>query len=67
MTGLSSFATRQGHRIRRRLEEGRQARGRVYRSVELDDPSFPAPIYASLADAEDGREPALIWSRRTAD
>ncbi|HBF56947.1 MAG TPA: DUF736 domain-containing protein, partial [Afipia sp.] len=27
----------------------------------LDDPSFPAPIYASLVENEDGY--ALIWSR----
>lgn len=39
---------------------------RDYLSVKLDDPSFPAPIYASLVDAEDGY--ALIWSRsRAAD
>ena len=39
---------------------------RDYLSVKLDDPSFPAPIYASLVDAEDGY--SLIWSRsRSAD
>ena len=39
---------------------------RDYLSVKLDDPSFPAPIYATLVDAEDGY--ALIWSRsRAAD
>ena len=39
---------------------------REYISVKLDDPSFPAPIYASLVDAEDGY--SLIWSRsRNAD
>ena len=38
---------------------------RDYLSVKLDDPSFPAPIYASLVDAEDGY--SLIWSRRTAE
>ena len=35
--------------------------GRDYLSVKLDDPSFPAPIYASLVDADDGYN--LIWSR----
>jgi uncharacterized protein (DUF736 family) len=35
--------------------------GREYHSVKLDDPSFPAPIYASLVEGEDGY--ALIWSR----
>jgi uncharacterized protein (DUF736 family) len=39
--------------------------GRDYLSVKLDDPSFPAPIYANLVDAEDGY--SLVWSRsRTA-
>ena len=38
--------------------------GRDYLSVKLDDPSFPAPIFATLAEveAEDGLQ--LIWSRR---
>ena len=36
--------------------------GRPYTSVKLDDPSFPAPIYASLIEAEDGAQ-NLIWSR----
>ena len=41
-------------------------REREYLSVKLDDPSFPAPIYASLVEADDGY--ALIWSRsRPAD
>ena len=35
---------------------------REYLSVKLDDPSFAAPIYASLVDSEDG-EQRLIWSR----
>ncbi|APO70502.1 hypothetical protein IE4872_PC00488 (plasmid) [Rhizobium gallicum] len=35
--------------------------GREYHSIKLDDPSFPAPIYASLVENEDGY--ALIWSR----
>ena len=34
---------------------------REYHSVKLDDPSFPAPIYASLVEVEGGY--ALIWSR----
>ena len=39
---------------------------RDYLSVKLDDPSFPAPIYASLVDADEGY--SLIWSRsRPAD
>lgn len=34
---------------------------REYLSVRLDDPSFPAPIHATLVEAEGGY--ALIWSR----
>jgi uncharacterized protein (DUF736 family) len=40
---------------------------REYLSVKLDDPSFPAPIYASLVEAEDGKSHNLIWSRRNGD
>jgi uncharacterized protein (DUF736 family) len=40
---------------------------REYLSVKLDDPSFPAPIYASLVEAEDGEVHNLIWSRRNGD
>jgi uncharacterized protein (DUF736 family) len=40
---------------------------REYLSVKLDDPSFPAPIYASLVEAEDGQSHNLIWSRRNGD
>ncbi len=35
---------------------------RDYLSVKLDDPSFPAPIYATLGEVEDGYQ--LIWSRQ---
>lgn len=39
---------------------------REYLSVKLDDPSFVAPIYASLVEVEDGM--SLIWARsRSAD
>jgi len=34
---------------------------REYLSCKLDDPSFPAPIYASLVKTDDGH--SLIWSR----
>ena len=37
--------------------------GRNYLSVKLDDPSFPAPIYATLVAADDGDTMNLIWSR----
>jgi uncharacterized protein (DUF736 family) len=33
----------------------------IYHSVKLDDPSFPAPIYANLVAVNDGY--ALVWSR----
>lgn len=41
--------------------------GRDYFSVKLDDPSFPAPIYASLVEDEGGEVHNLIWSRRNGD
>ena len=36
--------------------------GAEYLSLKLDDPSFPAPIYATLVQGEDG-EQKLFWSR----
>ncbi len=36
---------------------------REYLSVKLDDPSFPAPIYASLVEVEVEGGHSLIWSR----
>jgi len=41
--------------------------GREYLSVKLDDPSFPAPVFASLVAVEGGDCYALIWSRRSGD
>jgi len=41
--------------------------GRDYVSVKLDDPSFPAPIYASLVEVEGQEGYVLIWSRRNGD
>jgi uncharacterized protein (DUF736 family) len=42
--------------------------GRDYLSIKLDDPSFNAPIFASLFADEDGKTSNLIWSRaRTAN
>jgi uncharacterized protein (DUF736 family) len=42
--------------------------GRDYLSIKLDDPSFNAPIFASLFADEDGKSFNLIWSRaRTAN
>ena len=35
---------------------------REYLSVKLDDPSFPAPVYASLVQGDDD-EHRLLWSR----
>jgi uncharacterized protein (DUF736 family) len=40
---------------------------REYLSVKLDDPSFPAPIYASLVRIESDEGFSLIWSRRSGD
>jgi uncharacterized protein (DUF736 family) len=36
---------------------------RPYASVKLDDPSFPAPIYASLIESDTPGDFNLIWSR----
>ena len=36
--------------------------GAEYLSLKLDDPSFPAPIYATLTQGDNG-EHKLIWSR----
>ena len=41
--------------------------GRDYLSVKLDDPSFPAPIYATLAELEGEDGLQLIWSRLNRD
>ena len=38
------------------------AAGREYLSVSIDDPSFPATVYARLIENEDGTH-SLIWSR----
>ena len=40
---------------------------REYLSVKLDDPGFPAPIYASLVKGEGDDSFTLIWSRRNGD
>ena len=36
-------------------------------SVKLDDPSFPAPIYATLIEVEGQEGLQLIWSRPNRD
>jgi uncharacterized protein (DUF736 family) len=41
----------------------RSNESRDYLSLKLDDPSFPAPIYANLFEDEDGEGYSLIWSR----
>jgi len=41
--------------------------GRAYLSVKLDDPSFPAPIYATMVEGEEADSYSLIWSRRNGD
>jgi uncharacterized protein (DUF736 family) len=41
--------------------------GRDYLLVKLDDPSFPAPIYATLIEVEGEGGLQLIWSRPTRD
>jgi len=39
---------------------------RPYLSVTLDDPSFPATLYARLVEGEDGAH-NLIWTRSKGD
>ena len=41
----------------------RSTEGRDYLSIKLDDPSFAAPIYASLFDDEDSFSASLVWTR----
>ena len=41
--------------------------GRDYLSVKLDDPSLPAPIYATLVEVEGEEVLQLIWSRPNRD
>lgn len=41
--------------------------GRDYVSIKLDDPSFPAPIYANLVEVEGEDAMQLIWSRPNRD
>ena len=36
---------------------------RAYLSVKLDDPSLPAPVYASLVLADDQAGWLMIWTR----
>jgi uncharacterized protein (DUF736 family) len=43
------------------IREARET-GAEYISLKLDDPSFPAPIYATLVQGDNG-EHKLIWSR----
>ncbi|TDW32170.1 uncharacterized protein DUF736 [Rhizobium azibense] len=38
---------------------------RDYISVKLDDPNFPAPIYASLTGLQGQEGLQLLWSRNT--
>jgi uncharacterized protein (DUF736 family) len=45
----------------------RSSEGRDYLSVKLDDPSFPAPIYATLIEVEGQEGLQLIWSRPSRD
>ena len=48
-------------RHRRGVEQDQRGRAGI-QSVTLDDPSFPAPVYARLIEGEDGTHD-LIWSR----
>ncbi len=41
--------------------------GRTYWSVKLDDPAFPAPLYANLIGTQNDEVFHLLWSRRNGD
>ena len=45
----------------------RSEQDRDYLSVKIDDPSFPAPIYATLTEVEGEDGYQLIWSRPNRD
>jgi uncharacterized protein (DUF736 family) len=51
-----------GHAWKKTSREGGH-----YLSVKLDDPSFPAPIYDTLVEADEDASYNLIWSRRNGD
>lgn len=44
-------------------EKTSESSGRTYHAVKLDDPTFPAPIYANLIANDDDETFSLIWSR----
>jgi uncharacterized protein (DUF736 family) len=55
---LQSSAVEFGAAWRKTSREGRD-----YLSVKLDDPSFPAPVYATLVETDTQGQHNLIWSR----
>jgi uncharacterized protein (DUF736 family) len=62
-SNLEEFQGRRSDAIEIGAAWTKQARdtGRTYLSVKLDDPCFPAPIFASLHKA-DGGTFNLVWS-----
>jgi len=44
--------------------EKRSQDDRAYLAVKLDDPSFPAPVFANLFEGEAGAYD-LVWTRQT--
>lgn len=48
-------------------QKTREETGRDYLSLKLDDPSFPAPIYANLVEVDGEEAMQLIWSRPSRD
>jgi uncharacterized protein (DUF736 family) len=39
-------------------------KGNAYLSIELDDPTFPAPVYVRLHKVGAARAHVLVWNRR---
>ncbi|WP_352549522.1 DUF736 family protein [Mesorhizobium sp. M0027] len=58
--GSSERAGSRSIRTSASAPHGRRRESREYHSVKLDDPSFPAPIYASVVDTQTKNEFSLI-------
>lgn len=48
-------------------EKTSKTTGTTYVSLRLDDPSFPAPVFANLITSEDSDEHKLLWTRPTSN
>ncbi|MDP3676535.1 MAG: DUF736 family protein [Novosphingobium sp.] len=60
---LKNLAIMPGSTPQAQIHSNQRVDGGAHLSIKLDDPSFTAPIYASLFADEDGKTFNLIWSR----